>query len=126
MAKTLKMIYAGGLRVAALYSRSDRRDGPAQRAAKQKASSAAQKRMNQIYSYQKLELLLATNFPLPGSGLVLTLTFDDQHLPGSRTEAQRKMKYFLKLLRDGRRAEGLPEPRCFWDLSALERTPFSR
>ena len=56
MAKTLKIIDAGGLQVVALYSRRTGREAPKVRAAKQKASSEAQKRMNRIYSYQKLEL----------------------------------------------------------------------
>lgn len=114
MAKTLKRIDAGGLQVAALYDRCNPRDTPAQRQAKHRASSAAQRRMNQIYSYQKLELMLAKNFPAPGSGLWVTLTFDDQHMPGKRTETQLRMKYFLQKLRKARKAAGLPQPRVFW------------
>ncbi len=114
MAKTLKRIDAGGIQVAALYNRRSGRDSPAQRAAKQKASSAAQRRMNQIYSYQKLELMLAMNFPTPGSGLWVTLTHDDAHMPGSRKEAQLRFKYFLQKLRAGRKAAGLPQPVVFW------------
>ena len=114
MAKTLKRIDAGGIQVEALYDRRSGREGPAQRAAKQKASTAAQRRMNQIYSYQKLELMLAVNFPVPGSGLWITLTHDDAHMPESRKEAQLRFKYFLQKLRRARREEGLPEPVVFW------------
>ena len=110
MAKTLKKIYAGSIVLASLVSRGDRRDSPKQRAAKQKASSEAQKKMNQIYSLQQLELMLAANFPTAGSGLVVTLTYDDEHLPDSRAAAQRRMKYFLHKLRVARRAADLPEP----------------
>ena len=74
MALLLKRIDAGGIQVAALYNRRSRFDTPAQRAAKEKVSSEAQRRMNQIYSWQKLELLLAKNFPTAGSGLVAVLT----------------------------------------------------
>ena len=119
MAKTLKRIDAGGIQIAALYPRRSGREGPAQRAAKQKASSAAQKRMNQIHSYQKLELMLARNFPAPGSGLWVTLTHDDAHMPGSRKAAQLRFKYFLQKLRDARKAAGLPEPVVFWEPEIL-------
>lgn len=114
MAKTLKIIDAGGLQVVALYSRRTGREAPKVRAAKQKASSEAQRRMNRIYSYQKLELMLAANFPTPGSALVCVLTFDDAHMPGSRREAQLRFKNFLKKLRAARKAAGLPEPVVFW------------
>ena len=98
MAKTLKYIDAGGIQLAAVYDRGRPRDSERQRAAKHRASSAAQRRMNQIYSAQKLELMLSANFPAPGSALVVTLTHDDAHMPKSRKEAQARFKYFLKNL----------------------------
>ena len=119
MAKTLKRIDAGGIQVAALYNRCTRYDTPMVRQAKRQASSAAQRRMNQIYSYQKLELLLAVNFPTPGSGLWVTLSFDDAHMPGSRKAAQLRIKNFLKKLRQARKKAGLPEPVVFWTLEVL-------
>lgn len=119
MAKALKRIDAGGIQVAALYDRCRPKDAPKQRAAKRQASSAAQKRMNQIYSYQQLELRLAVNFPTPGSGLVVTLTHDDAHMPKNRKEAQLRFKYFLQKLRAARRAVGLPAPVVFWSPEAL-------
>ena len=114
MAKYLKTIDAGALQVAALYDKPNGREPPATRAEKKKNSSAAQRRMNQIYSYQKLELMLATNFPTPGTGLVVTLTYDDKHMPASRKKAQQRFKYFLKKLRKAREDAGLPEPVAFW------------
>ena len=114
MAKTLKMISAGSIRIAALYNRCTGREPPQQRAEKQKASSAAQRRMNQIYSYQLLELRLAANFPTAGSALVVTLTYDDQHLPKSRKESQIRFKYFLQKLKKARQQAGLPDPVVFW------------
>lgn len=119
MAKTLKRIDAGGLQVAALYSRCSRYDTPAQRQAKHQASSAAQRRMNQIYSYEQLELRLAVNFPTPGSGLFVTLSFDDDHLPRSRKEVQLRCRYFRKKLSDARKASGLPPPVIFWSPEIL-------
>ena len=119
MAKTLKQIYAGALRVQALYNRCAPGDTPKQRAEKRKASSEAQRRMNQIYSYQQLELRLAANFPTPGSGLVVTLTFDDDHMPADRTEALRRFKYFRQKLAAARAAAGLPELVAFWSPEVL-------
>lgn len=122
MAKTLKRIDAGGIQIAALYNRCTGRETPRERQAKHQSSSEAQRRMNQIYSYQQLELRLAVNFPTPGSGLWVTLTFDDDHMPGSRKEAQQRFKYFLKKLRQARRKAGLPDPVVFWALEVLTST----
>ena len=119
MAKTLKHIDAGGIQVAALYDRCSPRDTAPQRQAKHQASSAAQRRMNQIYSYQQLELRLSMNFPTAGSGLVVVLTHDDAHMPRSRREAQLRFKYFLQKLRAARKAAGLPEPVVFWSPEIL-------
>ena len=96
------------------YPCARRSDPPRVRAAKQKATSAAQAMRNQILSTRALELLLSVNYPTPGSGLVLTLSFDDQHLPGDRKTALRRLKYFLQLLRKARRQAGKPEPRCVY------------
>lgn len=114
MAKTLKRIDAGGIQVAALYNRCTGREPMRERQAKRQASSAAQRRMNQIYSYEALELRLAVNFPAPGSGLWVTLTHDDAHMPRNRKEAQLRFKYFLAKLRRARKEAGLPEPVVFW------------
>ena len=77
--RTRKIITAGLLVVEAIYPRVEAKDGSRARAAKHKASSEAQKRMNAIYSWQKLELMLAANMR-PGD-LWLTVTYDDAHLP---------------------------------------------
>ena len=53
MAKTLKRIDAGAVQVEALYDKRTARDTPVQRAAKQNASSEAQRRLNQTGSWQK-------------------------------------------------------------------------
>lgn len=119
MAKTLKRIYAGALQVAALYNRCSPRDTPKQRQAKRKASSEAQRRMNQIYSYQKLELMLAVNFPTPGSGQVVTLTYGDDHLPTDRAGVQKDWRNCLRRLRNERAAAELPAPVAFWSIEVL-------
>lgn len=114
MAKTLKRIDAGALQFYVLYERISKRDDDRVRQAKKKSSTEAQRCMNQIYSYQQLERMLAKNFPVPGSALVLTLPFDDAHLPHSRKEAQLRARYFRYKLRLGCKAEGLPDPVIFW------------
>lgn len=90
--KTKKIIHAGALVLEAIYPRGSRWDTPRQRAGKRKLSSAAQQRMNLKHSFQKLELMLAANFR-PGD-LMLTLTYDDARLPGSRTRAESRLKIF--------------------------------
>lgn len=105
MAKTKKIIQAGPLVIEALYPRCSRKDGPKARTAKQKASTEAQRRMNRLYSWQKLRLMLAANFPRPGSALVVTLTYDDAHLPESRKQAVARLKAFRGALARERRAK---------------------
>ena len=112
--KKRKSIFAGPLMLTADLPCRSRGDGPKVRAAKAKASSEAQRRFNQIQSQQELELRLAANFPTAGSGLVIVLTYDDRHLPKSRKEAQRRFKYFLKKLREARKAAELPAPRVIY------------
>lgn len=111
---THKIITAGCLTIEAVYPRRDRRDAPRERAAKAKATNDAQRALNLKNSTQQLELMLAANFPTPGSGLVIVLSYDDKHLPKSRKEAQRRFKYFLQKLRAARKAAGLPSPRVFF------------
>lgn len=109
--KTKKIIHAGAMVVEAVYPRVSRADTGRVRAAKQKASSEAQQRMNNIYSYQKLELMLAANF-IPGD-LVITLTSDDRHLPKERAQAAAQLKYFRSQLGRLRRGNG-QELRMIW------------
>ncbi len=79
MAKMKKIIVAGLLVKELIYPMVTRYDSPRTRAGKRHVSSEAQQRMNAIYSWQKLELMLAANY-LPGD-LVIVLTYDDAHLP---------------------------------------------
>ncbi|MBQ9685043.1 MAG: hypothetical protein IJV41_00655 [Oscillospiraceae bacterium] len=113
MAKMKKIIHAGSLVIETLYPRKSRHDEPEVRQAKQKASSEAQKRMNRIYSYQKLELMLAVNFPHPKDALVATLTFAPDHLPLSWKQADECLKYFRKLF-SSKRSEMGQELVMFW------------
>lgn len=96
MAKWKKIIVAGSLVMETVYPRINSTDCLKVRGAKRKLSSEAQQRMNLKYSWQKLEFLLAANF-VPGD-LVCTFTYDDEHLPFNRKEAENKLKYFRSKL----------------------------
>ena len=101
------------------HTARQRGDGPRERAARTRGTNEAQAMRNRILSTRQLELMLAKNYPTPGSGIVIVLTYDDQHLPRDRKTAQRRFKYFLKKLRDARAVAGLPEPRVIYAPEAL-------
>ncbi len=102
--KWKKIIVAGPLVIETIYPAVPSRGSDNARAAKRKLSTAAQQRMNMIYSFQKLELVLAANF-VKGD-LVCTLTYDDLHLPANRKAADAKLKYFRAKLAAERRKNG--------------------
>lgn len=102
--KTKKIITAGPLVLECIYPRGSAKDSPRERAAKRKLSSEAQQRMNRVYSYQKLELMLAANFR-PGD-LIVTLTYDEEHLPTSREQATARLKRFRSGLQRLRHRHG--------------------
>lgn len=110
--KTRKIITAGPLVVEAIYPRGSAHDSPRTRAGKRKLSSEAQKRLNAKHSYQKLELLLAANFG-PGDWVV-TFTYDEEHLPGSRAQAVARLKELRRRLARQRREHG-QELRMVWN-----------
>lgn len=76
------------------------------RGARREASSAAQQFMNTKHLYQRLELLLAANIR-PGD-LIGVLTYDDQHLPGSRRDVKADFSYFKRRLNKLCEKNGLP------------------
>lgn len=100
-----KTIVAGPLVYESIYPLPNPRDSRAIRQGKKKLSSAAQQRMNLVYQWQKLELLMAANFKV--SDLVVTLTFEDKYLPESRAQVMNRVKQFLKRLRELRKRLGL-------------------
>lgn len=100
-----KTIVAGPLVYESIYPLPSPRDSRAVRQGKKNLTSSAQQRMNLKYQWQKLELLMAANFRV--GDIVLTLTFDDAHLPESRAEAMNRVKQFLKKLRE------LRKPFCY-------------
>lgn len=104
--KRKKIIRAGRLCLAAIYTVPQVSDQPHVRAAKMRCSSAARQRMNIKQSARKLELLIAANFA-PGD-LTVTLTYDDAHLPADRRAASRRLRTYLGHLRDWCKARGKP------------------
>jgi hypothetical protein len=106
MAKTKRrtVIQAGRLVTAVVYTAALPQDKGQQRAAKLKASSEARQRINLKHSWQKLEQVVAANFD--SDDLVATLTYDDEHLPPSRREAEKQLRKFLTQLRGARRKRG--------------------
>lgn len=93
---TKKWIDAGPLHIEVLTSRIQRSDSQATRKEKKKLTTAAQQLINSRLSKQKLELDLAANY-VPGD-LIMTLTYDDDHLPFRRQQCFQAMKYFRKKL----------------------------
>lgn len=104
MAKFKKIIVAGPLVIETVYPAPNPRDSEGVRQGKRHLSSEAQQRMNLKYAWQKLELEIAANFGV--KDLYATLTYDDEHLPGSRKEANAKVQAFWKRLRSARKVDG--------------------
>lgn len=95
-----RIITAGPLVMEAVYPASSLRDGPRVRQGKRSLSSRAKQRMNFIYAWQKLKLLIAANF---GPGDIFgTLTYSDDFLPPGRREVMRDISSFTKRLRKAR------------------------
>lgn len=102
--KRYVQVRAGRLVSAVIYDQPTAADEPKARAAKQKISSEARRRLNRKQSRQKLEALLHANFT--GSDLFVTLTFRDEDLPGTREGALRVVGKYIKMLRGSRAARG--------------------
>jgi len=102
--KRLVKVTAGRLVFCVIYTQPLSSDPPRERAEKAKCSSAARKKLNFRFSYEKCQLLLAANFFR--DDLYVTLTYDDDHLPGSRKAAQKPLDRFLRRLRAARRLVG--------------------
>ena len=106
--KRKKIIRAGRLCLAAVYTVPQVNDRPHVRAAKTRCSTAARQRMNLKRAARKLELLIAANF-VPGD-LFITLTYDDAHLPADRQTALKRLRKFLRQLKETRKKRGHGTP----------------
>ena len=104
MAKAIKHITAGLLHIEVIGRVPDRPPGRRTRAVRSGPTSAAQQFYNDKCSWRELELMLAGNFGR--HALVLTLTYDNEHLPGSKAEANRFFQKSIRKLRAARKLRG--------------------
>lgn len=104
MAQRQIIIRAGNMVTVVLYTVPHRFEGRHIRAAKTQCSTAARQKINMRHAWERLELLLAANFDASDS--VVTLTYDDEHLPTNRAAAVANIKRFIRALRAARRKQG--------------------
>ena len=101
MARGIKHIKAGLLHVEVIGTIPDDSQVRQRRSGRCRATSAAQQFYNDKCSWRELELKLAANF---GRGdWVVTPTYDDEHLPPGKREADRCLQKFFRKLRTARR-----------------------
>lgn len=97
--------HSGMMEERIIYTAPAPRDPAAIRAEKRKITTAAQAKINAKLCWQSLMRLLASNF-LPGHALVITLTFDEDHLPAERKGAQAALKKFRGRMAKSRQRRG--------------------
>lgn len=102
MAKRKNIRTAGRLVTGVVYTVSKDRDTEQERSAKTNISSQAREVMNLRLSWQKLEQVLAANFSY--SDLHVTLTYKDEFLPKTRSDAIKILKRFIRALREERKS----------------------
>ena len=98
-----KVIVAGSLWMAVQYSAIGGNSG-GKREARSRISSAARESLNAKLSWQKLMLVLSANFQ--SRDPVVTLTYRDVNYPRNREEADKRLDYFIRLLRAERKRAG--------------------
>ena len=99
-----KIIRAGLLWMAVQYSAIRGENQSARREARSQISTPARESLNAKMSWQKLMLVLATNFR--SKDLVVTLTYRDADLPHTREQADKRLSNFIRSLRSHRRSLG--------------------
>lgn len=104
MKKRRKTIYAGTLVKVVEYTPPMPRDTPQQRAAKHKATTAAQKLLNYRTAQGKLEVKLAANFT--AKDYFCTFTYAPGQEPRSRAEANSHKAQFVRRFRAQRKKRG--------------------
>lgn len=101
-----KIIQAGSMWMAVQYTAIRGENQAARREARSQISTPARESLNARTSWQKLMLLLATNFRR--TDLVVTLTYRDEDLPVNREEADRRLTAFIRTFRKHRSLSGIP------------------
>lgn len=100
----LKRIQGGRLVRQALWTAPFPSDSDKARAEKTRCTTMARQALNDKCSWEKLKMILAENFDY--RDLVVTLTYDSEHLPPNVLEARKIIKKFLGQLRSHRRCRG--------------------
>lgn len=100
------VIVAGSLWMAVQYTAIHGQNQGAKREARASISNPARESLNAKTSWQRLMLVLAANFR--SSDLVITLSYRDANLPNTREKADRRLDYFIRNLREYRKARGQP------------------
>lgn len=104
--KKLKTMRAGRLVRSVVYTAPSRTADQRSRGPRQRISTEAQARFNIKKSTDKLEMLMALNFP-DGFWWV-TLTYDDEHLPPDRQAAGQILRRYIRKLRSSWRLKDAP------------------
>ena len=99
-----KIVIAGSLWMAVQYTAIHTQNQTARRGARASMSNAARESLNAKTSWQRLMLVLATNFK--ATDLVVTLSYREENLPVNREAADRRLDYFIRNLREYRKAKG--------------------
>ena len=99
-----KTIRAGSLWMAVQYSTIRGDNQTARREARSTISSPAREALNAKTSWQKLMMVLATNFRR--KDLLVTLSYRDENLPPTRENADRLLTNFIRRLRAERKRLG--------------------
>lgn len=103
MARAIKHIKAGLLHIEIIGTMPDPSTGR-RRSGRCRSTSAAQQFYNDKCSWRELELNLAANFG--ARDLVVTVTYDDAHLPPGKPDADRCFQKFVRKLRTARKRRG--------------------
>lgn len=103
MARGIKHIKAGLLHVEMIGTIPERKSGR-RRSGRCRPTSDAQQFYNNKCSWRELELHLAANFG--AKDLVLTLTYDDAHLPADKQAAAKCFQSFVRKWRTARKRRG--------------------
>jgi hypothetical protein len=98
--KRSKTVIAGSLVKVVIYTPPMPRDNPQQRAARHRATTAAQKRLNHISAQAKLEFKLAANFSY--KDYFITFTYAKGNEPKGRREVNRHKAQYVRRIRNQR------------------------
>ena len=105
MAKEKRVIFqAGRLWYAKQYTPLYGASPPSEKRERQRYTSKVREAINFRTSYEKLWLILECNFKW--NDLFVTLGYYDETLPKTKEVAERRLNYFIRLLREHRKQKG--------------------